>query len=310
MNKRKKSENSTEYSLDDLLQKLFEKNTVKSIDHIEPLINSDEPATAETESELLEAITTPNESVQSDNQTSDSDLVLVDELESIPTELPVETFVFSGPEINLHRSVLEAALFTVGSQGLKINEMKRILDHENVNSDYLHDLLKKMKQDYLADPTSGIVVEKFDDVYKITTKVELYDHLRKLIKPNLSSALTNTLMEVLSLIAYNGPCPKSLIFKVRNVDPTNSIDKLIKLGLIYQYKRAETPGKPWLYKTTPKFFDITGIRSKAQLPKVSVSLNGYLDDETNHDSEEMNEQPGDDDFFNINRKNNLEIDDE
>lgn len=152
-----------------------------------------------------------------------------------------------------------------------------------------------MADQYLANPASGFTVEKFDDTYKIVTKPSLKKHLAQIIKIQLKSALTPSLLEVLAIIAYNNPCTKSLIYKVRKIDPTNGIEKLIRLELIYRYKRSDLPGKPWLYKLTNKFFDLFGIKSTSQLPKVSVTLNEDFENETDPIFENN--------FFDANRPN-------
>ncbi|WP_391591537.1 Segregation/condensation protein B [[Mycoplasma] cavipharyngis] len=301
MNKKKSKKNqfdpnNGEISLEELIRKKFETTDLEIIDHIKPL------------NDRLDAITNDSAMNQANDNCDQATIDQTDHQNNLSAEAELNnqvsnSIVFSLEETNLHQKIVEAALFTVGSSGLKISDLKRILNNQSINSDYLHDLIKTMRQNYLTNPTSGITIEKFDDVYKMTTKSDLHYNLSKLIKTKLHSALTNSLMEVLAIIAYNEPCSKSLIFKVRNIDPSSSIDKLIKLGLIYQYKRSDTPGKPWLYKLTNNFFDVFGIKSRNQLPKINNNLIQTLDQDLIENSEiETNEK-----FFDINRKTNFNI---
>lgn len=297
MMSKKKKKMSKEHSLDDLLDHLFQNNKETVDNYIEPLIT-------DSKKTILNEPLVDKKLILNENEQKNSNWNLTSNQKKNDIELKKE-FDFNFEQINQQQAILEAALFTAGTYGIKISDMKRMLFEWDLNSDYLHNLLKKMMQNYNNNQACGITIEKFDDTYKLITKNQLYKYLSKIIKVQLKSALTNSLIEVLAIIAYNEPCSKSLIQKIRNIDPINSIDKLIKLDLIFRYKRAETPGKPWLYKLTNKFYDVFGIKSTSQLPKIS---NNFISEENSA----LNEIADNNNFFNINRNNNNddEIDDD
>ena len=79
-------------------------------------------------------------------------------------------------------------------------------------------------------------------------------------------------MEALAIIAYNAPCPGSKVEQIRGKDASTIIARLQALGLIENKGRATTPGCPYLYDVTSKFFDRFGIKSIKELPEINEQL--------------------------------------
>lgn len=164
-------------------------------------------------------------------------------------------------------SLLESALYVVGNEGLSIADLKKLTGLTAVE---LRKILKNYNEDLEKDPVRGICVKNFGDRYKLFSKACNREKLSNLITVKYRNPLSQKVMETLAIIAYNQPCTKSIIEKIRLKDPTSSIDKLIDLELVCEAGRADTIGRPILYTVTHKFYDIFGIKNVSDLPKINL----------------------------------------
>ncbi|WP_064504694.1 SMC-Scp complex subunit ScpB, partial [Chlorobium limicola] len=79
---------------------------------------------------------------------------------------------------------------------------------------------------------------------------------------------SNSILEVLSVIAYKQPVTKGEIQQLRGTAPDYAVDRLLERGFITVYGRADSPGRPLQYGTTDDFLDLFGLHSLRDLPKV------------------------------------------
>ena len=92
----------------------------------------------------------------------------------------------------------------------------------------------------------------------------IYSVLDKRSKPNLSTAA----LETLAIIAYNQRATKAEIEAIRGVSSDGTIYKLLDYGLIEDAGKADLPGRPITYKTTPEFLKRFGYETLANLPEL------------------------------------------
>lgn len=85
--------------------------------------------------------------------------------------------------------------------------------------------------------------------------------------------LSNSALEVLSVVAYNQPITKQAIEHVRGVDCSFLINKLVERGLVEEKGRLDAPGKPILYGTTKEFLRCFSLSSLNDLPDIKEALN-------------------------------------
>jgi len=96
--------------------------------------------------------------------------------------------------------------------------------------------------------------------------------------PDLASALTRVIetpkrlsrsaMEALAAIAWRQPVTRAEIEELRGASlGQNTIEALLDAGLIAPRGRKESPGRPVLWGTTPRFLEQFGLRSLAELPR-------------------------------------------
>lgn len=174
---------------------------------------------------------------------------------------------------NNTKSIIESLLYIKGRDGTTVNEIKKVI---NLPVDDIRKLLKEMKKEYDQNVDRGITIQQYGDTYRLLTKKENHNILTLIYDTKTKSPLTQSLLETLAIVAYNQPCPSSLIEKIRGHNALNGLEKLTKLDLIKCIGRANTPGKPYLYEITNKFYDLFGIKSIKELPNIDENIN--LDD--------------------------------
>lgn len=162
------------------------------------------------------------------------------------------------------KAVLEGILFLVGEDGISFDELITILGISNSD---LKDLLRELKQDYESD-SRGIMIKKFGDLYKLTTKEEHKKYYERLVDISNMKSLSQSALETLAIIAYNEPITRAQVDDLRGVSSAQMIRKLASKDLIKEVGRSEKIGRPILYGITREFLDYFGLESKDKLPRI------------------------------------------
>ena len=172
---------------------------------------------------------------------------------------------------------IEAILFTMG-ESVEISKIATALD---IPSKQVRKIVKGM-QEKLQDDSRGIKIIELDGAYQLCTKPEMYETLIKVAKQPKRQALTDVLMETLSIIAYKQPITKSEIERIRGVKSDFAVNKLVEYQLVEEIGRMDTPGRPLLFGTTEEFLRRFGVESSDNLP----DINPETMDELKHEAEE------------------------
>ena len=163
-------------------------------------------------------------------------------------------------EIQKQKEIIEAILF---SAGRVVTQEELVLALE-IDKKQVEELVKNMQKDFA---NRGIEIIKIEDGYQLCSK-EYYEYiypiLDKRAKPNLSTAA----LETLAIIAYNQRATRAEIEAIRGVNSDGTIYKLLDYGLIEDAGKADLPGKPTTYKTTPEFLKLFGYENLSNLPEL------------------------------------------
>ena len=144
-------------------------------------------------------------------------------------------------------------------------EPKQWLDKE-YNSKYDNKAaLNRWKSKALSFEEACIKVE---DGYQLTTKREMYEYLYPIFDKRGKPNLTQASMETLAIIAYNPKITRAEIEAIRGVNSDGTIYKLLEFNLIENVGKADLPGKPTMYATTPNFLKMFGMSSLEELPEL------------------------------------------
>ena len=162
-------------------------------------------------------------------------------------------------EIQKIKAIIEAALF---ASGRIVTEEELVLALE-IDKKQIEEIIRNMQEEYKE---RGIEIIKIDNGYQLCSKKEYYEYiypiLDKRAKPNLSQAA----LETLAIIAYNPRATRAEIEAIRGVNSDGTIYKLLDYGLIEDAGKADLPGRPTTYKTTPEFLKMFGYESLTKLP--------------------------------------------
>ena len=161
-------------------------------------------------------------------------------------------------------AVIEAVLFSMGSC-VKISRLAELIE---ATPKEVRDIVEKMKKK-MESANRGITITEIDEAYQMCSKPEMYEYLIDITKSERKYTLTDTVLETLSIIAYKQPVTKADIEKIRGVDCSHAINKLIELNLVKELGRMDAPGRPILFGTTEQFLRSFGVKSLDDLPEVS-----------------------------------------
>lgn len=167
------------------------------------------------------------------------------------------------------KAVIEGLLFVSGEDGLSLEEICNIIEKDKSDTSQL---IKELYNDY-ENESRGLHVEYLGDKYKLTTKAEHKNFYKKMIKEEQNSTLTQSALETLAIIAYNGPITRIDIDQIRGTNSSYVVRKLLLKGLIEETGRTDTAGKPRLYNITSKFLDYFGLGNINELPKIEINNN-------------------------------------
>ncbi len=102
--------------------------------------------------------------------------------------------------------------------------------------------------------------------FQFLTKPAFQSSVGAILKQKVKKRLSASAMETLAIIAYKQPVSKPEIETIRGVNCDYAIQKLLDKELIELAGKAETPGRPGLYRTSRKFMDYFGLNHINQLP--------------------------------------------
>lgn len=160
------------------------------------------------------------------------------------------------------KAVIEAAIY-ITDEPLTTEQIATAVEQplERVN-----EILAQLVAEYAA-PDRGLSIREIAGGYKMATKPEHHEHIRRFVK-NLQTPLKFSLasLETLAVIAYRQPITAPEIMDVRGVQGTGVLKTLLDRKLIAAAGRKNVLGKPMMYKTTREFLIQFGLNSLTELP--------------------------------------------
>lgn len=183
----------------------------------------------------------------------------------------------------------EALLFVSG-EPVSIPRFSEILEMPEAT---VEKLMTEMINEYNYQ-RRGMKLIRLENSYQLVTRSEYFDYVVKMVTSGQRKVLSPSVLEVLSIVAYNQPVTKAAIEHVRGVDSSYSISKLLERNLIEQRGRLELPGRPLLYGTTDEFLRCFGLESLKDLPALDENASSVINmlEDDNITFEEM-ESEGD-----------------
>lgn len=159
--------------------------------------------------------------------------------------------------------MIESFLFLVGDEGLTINQLIALTEREETD---VVSAIEWLRTSYEARNESGITLKLFGGAYRLVTKAEFSEAIKRLLENPSPKSMTQASLEVLAIIAYRQPVTRVEIDDLRGVKSEGPINTLIARGLIMEKGRSEGSGRAILYGTTELFLDRFGLESLDGLP--------------------------------------------
>lgn len=166
------------------------------------------------------------------------------------------------PSLDLTAS-LEAILF-VAPEPVSVSQLATVLDISNNDIEQALELLQQTLQG------RGIRLQRFKGRYQLTSAPEAAVLVETFLGLEATSRLSKAALEALAIVAYQQPVTRPQVDAVRGVNSDGVLKSLLSKGLIDESGRAEGPGRPILYVTTPDFLQHFGLNSLEELPALEL----------------------------------------
>jgi segregation and condensation protein B len=160
---------------------------------------------------------------------------------------------------------IEAMLF-VSAEPVAIQQLSQALD---VTASVVERGLKELEESL---QTRGLRLQRNAGRVQLTTAAELAGLVETFLGLEAVTHLSRAALETLAIIAYQQPVTRPHVDSVRGVNSDAMLKSLLSKGLIQESGRAEGPGRPILYSTTPEFLQHFGLNSIIELPPLATPV--------------------------------------
>lgn len=157
---------------------------------------------------------------------------------------------------------LEAILF-VAAEPVAIAQLATALD---VSSSVIERGLNELDDSLSA---RGLRLQRHAGRFQLTTAPQLAELIERFLGLEATTHLSRAALETLSIVAYQQPVTRPQIDAIRGVNSDSMLKSLLNKGLILESGRADGPGRPILYSTTPEFLQHFGLNSILEMPPLA-----------------------------------------
>lgn len=158
-------------------------------------------------------------------------------------------------------AAIEAILFTMG-ESVEAQDLAKAISQDVPTT---KKLIRSLMDRYQGEEY-GLEIIELEGAYQMCTKKQCYEYLINIVVQPKKAALTDVMMETLSIIAYKQPVTKAEIEKIRGVNCGHTVNRLVEYGLVKEVGRLEAPGRPILFGTTEEFLRSFGVQGLDELP--------------------------------------------
>jgi segregation and condensation protein B len=159
------------------------------------------------------------------------------------------------------KSIVENVLLAA-DQPINASELSKIF-LDGTDKGELQSILEELKEEY---NTRNLQIMEVADGYQLCTRHEFNDYIRKYLKLDRSTRLSQPSLDTLSIIAYKQPLTRQEVDDIRGVDSSGVMKTLLEKKVIGPAGRKKVPGRPIMYRTTQKFLEYFGLKDLSDLP--------------------------------------------
>jgi len=158
---------------------------------------------------------------------------------------------------------IEALLF-VAPGAVTISQLSTALGEDNRT---IENELEVLENQYI---NRGIRLQRHRGRIQLVTAPEIAQIIELFLGLEATTTLSQAALEALSIIAYQQQITRPQVDSIRGVNSDGVMKTLLSKGLIQEVGRAEGPGRPFLYSTTPEFLGYFGLTSLDELPPLAL----------------------------------------
>ncbi len=171
---------------------------------------------------------------------------------------------------DIYKSVIEAIIFSSDEPIPEAEIIKAITaidgDETEISQEDVQNAVDQLNAFYTQN-NSAVNIVKIANGYLYATRSEYAKYVGYLSSEKSKRRLSPAALETLSIIAYKQPITKPELESIRGVNSDYILTALLEKQLITIAGRAETVGRPLLYKTTDEFLKYFGLKNLGDLPK-------------------------------------------
>lgn len=121
-------------------------------------------------------------------------------------------------------------------------------------------------EDHYKSGGHGLRLMRVKSRVQLTTAPEISKTVESFLDLETTSTLSQAALETLAIIAYKQPVTRPEVDVIRGVNSDGVMRTLLSKGLIEELGRADSPGRPIFYGTSPEFLQYFGLESLDTLP--------------------------------------------
>jgi segregation and condensation protein B len=127
--------------------------------------------------------------------------------------------------------------------------------------------------------TRGLRLQRHAGRFQLTTAPQLAELVERFLGLEATTHLSRAALETLAIIAYQQPVTRPQIDAIRGVNSDSMLKSLLHKGLILESGRADGPGRPILYSSTPEFLQHFGLNSILEMPPLAPPVQPEAEEE-------------------------------
>ena len=161
------------------------------------------------------------------------------------------------------KPIVESLVF-VSEEPITLKQLAAILQGEQTGD--IEAALTELMEEFNSN--RGLELRKLAGGYKITTRPEYSEYIKRYLKAQPSAKLSMAALETLAVIAYKQPITIPEILEARGVTSTSAIKTLLDRRLIVARGHKEVVGRPMQYGTSKEFLIQFGLNDLSELPNL------------------------------------------
>ncbi|HVG18068.1 MAG TPA: SMC-Scp complex subunit ScpB [Blastocatellia bacterium] len=162
------------------------------------------------------------------------------------------------------KAVIESLVF-VSEEPIGTKQLAALLEGEMIED--IEAASEQLMEEFNARG-GGLEMRRLAGGYRITTRPEYSEYVRRYLKSQPSARLSIAALETLAVVAYKQPITIPEILEIRGVTSTSAIKTLLDRRLIVAKGHKQVVGRPMMYGTSKEFLIQFGLNDLSELPNL------------------------------------------